>query len=163
MAQSQESIITTNWKRTQPSSHFGTRNLQWYYFSVDYNLYRDNTDFSGSIFNSGNSPVAYTNPGSLYSTLVKEIQEVAGAELYFLGAPTFIQPGEFVFAVADDDGQGSTGTDLFTFESTGQYRMGGQIFFAIERFFNAIEPGFNSWTINPMVDIGEGIINIDYI
>lgn len=163
MAQSQESIITTNWKRTQPSSHFGSRNLQWYYFAIDYNLYRDNIETSDGMIGEGNGPAAYTNPGSLYSTLVKEIQEVAGAELYYLGAPTFLQPSEFVFAVADDDSQGSTGTDPFTYEDTGQYRMGGQIFFAIERFFNAIDSGFNSYTLNPMVDTGEGIFNIDYI
>ena len=149
MAQSQESIITTNWKRTQPSSHFGSRNLQWYYFSMDYNLYRDNTETSDGLIGYGNGPAAYTNPGSLYSTLVKEIQEVAGAELYYLGAPTFLQPSEFVFAVADDDGMGDLGN---------KYQIGGQIFFAIERFFNAIDPGFNSWTILPMVDTGEAII-----
>jgi len=150
MAQSQEPIITTNWKRTQPSSHFGTRNLQWYNFGMDYNLYEDTTDFSGSIFSSGQGPRAYTDPQSLYSYLVKEIQEVAGAELYYLGAPTFIEPSNFVFAVADDDGMGDLGY---------KYQIGGQIHDALERFFYATDPGFNSWDINPMIDDGQSIGN----
>ena len=143
MAQSQESIITTNWKRTQPSSHFGTRNLQWYYFSVDYNLYSDNIDdFDGNLA-TGQLPAAYTNPGSLYSYIVKIIQEVAGAELYYLGAPTGQQPTEFVFAVADDDGMGDTGLE---------YRMGYQIYLAL---LDSLSPG--PWTIVWMSDEGEGI------
>jgi hypothetical protein len=144
MAQSQESIITTNWKRTQPSSHFGTRNLQWYYFSVDYNLYSDNIDdFDGNLA-TGQLAAAYTNPNSLYSAVVKEIQEVAGAELYYLGAPTGQQPTEFVFAVADDDGQGSTGQSFVILNQIGN---------AI--FDNLLGPG--PWGIVPLFDEGEGL------
>lgn len=144
MAQSQESIITTNWKRTQPSSHFGTRNLQWYYFSVDYNLYSDNEDDFDGHFSTGQLAAAYTNPGSLYSAVVKEIQEVAGAELYYLGAPTFQTVTEFVFAVAEDDGQGDLGS---------KYVILNQIGNAI--FDNLLGPG--PWTVSPLIDQGEGI------
>lgn len=147
MAQSQESIITTNWKRTQPSSHFGTRNLQWYYFSMDYNLYKDDTSNSDGAFGNGDGPVGYTEANSLYTELVKTIQEVAGSELYYLGAPTYQQVSEFVFAVADDDGQGLV---------TGPYQIGGQINGALENFFG----GYNDWILIPMTDTGEGIFSL---
>ena len=147
MAQSQESIITTNWKRTRPSSHFGTRNLQWYYFSVDYNLYSDSAiDFDGYT-TVGQLAAGYTNPGSLYSAVVKVIQEVAGAELYYLGAPTFQQVTEFVFAVADDDGQGLT--------EDGPFVILDQIGNAI---YNLLGPG--PWDVLPMFDDGEGIYTL---
>lgn len=144
MAQSQESIITTNWKRTQPSSHFGTRNLQWCYFSVDYNLYSDDPDDFDGYTTVGQLAAAYTNPDSLYSAVVKEIQEVAGAELYYLGAPTFQQVTEFVFAVAEDDGQGSTAPVNVILNQIGN---------AI--FDNLLGPG--PWNIDTLFDEGEGI------
>jgi hypothetical protein len=144
MAQSQESIITTNWKRTSPSSHFGTRNLQWYYFSADYNLYSDDANDFDGYTTVGQLAAGYTNPDSLYSAVVKVIQEVAGAELYYLGAPTFQQVTEFVFAVADDDGQGSTGQSFVILDQIGN---------AI--FDNLLGPG--PWDVLPMFDDGEGI------
>jgi len=151
MAQSQESIITTNWKRTQPSSHFGTRNLQWYYFSMDYNLYADNESFGNpdNFFNVGDFPAAYSNRNSLYSALVKTIQEVAGSELYYLGAPTYQVTDSFVVAVADDDGVGDLGY---------KYQIGGQIDAALHRFFG----GFTSWILRPMVDEGYGIFDLTF-
>jgi hypothetical protein len=146
MAQSQEPIITTNWKRTQPSSHFGTRNLQWYYFSMDYNLYADSEVFGNpdNFFMVGDLPAAYSNGNSLYSALVKTIQEVAGSELYYLGAPTYQVADSFVVAVADDDGAGDLGY---------KYQIGEQMDAALHRFFG----GFTSWTLRPMIDEGYGI------
>lgn len=84
--------LAINTKKVQPSSLFGTRQLKFIsLYLYDYNLYTD--DDNGS----------YKDPDSLYSKIVRTIEEVA--ELYYLGAPTLINNDTIVFGIADTTGQ----------------------------------------------------------
>ena len=91
MADLYSSDLGGNSRKAQPSSTFGTRNLQFLVLSVtEYDLFQDNSP-EGS----------YKDPNSLYSQLVRTIQKVA--EIYYLGQPTSIHSSNsFVFAIASD-------------------------------------------------------------
>ena len=81
-----------NTRRAIPTSRFGTRNLVWYQFYINYDLLR------------GEAPdgyTAYDSSGSFYHFIVETIQEAG--ELYHLGAPSIFSTGAFVFAIADND------------------------------------------------------------
>jgi hypothetical protein len=81
-----------NTRRAIPTSLFGTRNLVWYSFFVEYDLlHGQNTD----------NYTAYDAADSFYTYIVHAIQEAG--ELYHLGAPTNLVNSGFVFAIADND------------------------------------------------------------
>lgn len=81
-----------NTRRAIPTSRFGTRNLVWYSFFIDYDLLRGEAP---------DSYTAYDSSSSFYHFIVETIQEAG--ELYHLGAPTTLVNAGFVFAIADND------------------------------------------------------------
>jgi hypothetical protein len=81
-----------NTRRAIPTSRFGTRNLVWYSFDVDYDLLLGEID---------DNFTPYDSSSSFYHFIVETIQEAG--ELYHLGAPSIFSTGAFVFAIADND------------------------------------------------------------
>lgn len=83
--------VLSNWTRTFDTSNLGTRKLAFYqvYVEGDFGLLE-----------------TFQDNNSLYYKIVRAIQEAAGGELYYLGAPShhYGTPGTdyFIFGVADD-------------------------------------------------------------
>lgn len=99
MANLYNTDLGANSRRAQPTTLLGTRQLKFIMIRLyDYNLYDNTTDTS----NFG-ATTSYLDSDSLYCRIVTAIQEVS--ELYYLGAPSRLDPSAFVFAVADTTGQ----------------------------------------------------------
>ena len=81
----------SNWSKTFDTSNLGTRKLAFYQVWVD-----------GDVQMAEN----YQDNDSVYYRMVRAIQEAAGGELYYLGAPqhNYGDPGTdyFIIGVADD-------------------------------------------------------------
>jgi hypothetical protein len=89
-----------NSRKVQASSHFGTRDLKFFMINLDsYDLYNDISDYDDFI----DRPSAYKNPDSLYSKIIRTLQEVA--EFYEIGGPSAMAPYSFVFGIASDTAQ----------------------------------------------------------
>jgi hypothetical protein len=89
-----------NARKVKPSSKFGTRDLKFFSLSLDsYDLYNDVSDYDDFI----DRPSAYKNPDSLYSKIIRTLQEVG--EFYELGGPSAMSPKDFVFGIAGDTAQ----------------------------------------------------------
>lgn len=93
MADLYNSDLGQNTRKVQPSSLFGTRNLKFLQISVDYDLF----------YNNGGEYDAYLEPNSMYSQIIRAVQQVA--ELYVIGAPTYISQNNIVIAIASDTTQ----------------------------------------------------------
>jgi hypothetical protein len=95
MADLYNSDLGQNALKAQPSSLFGTRNLKFLHISVNYNLFTDD----------GIGYDGYLESDSMYSRIIRVIQEVA--ELYVIGAPSALPDSthNFVIAIASDTAQ----------------------------------------------------------
>lgn len=89
-----------NTRKVKPNSKFGTRELVFISISLyEYDLYNDVSNYDDFI----DRPSAYKNSGSLYSKIIRTLQETA--EFYEIGGPSAMGPRDFVFAIAADTGQ----------------------------------------------------------
>jgi hypothetical protein len=133
-----------NARRAIPTSRFGTRNLVWYSFSVDYNLLH------------GAEPdgyTAYDSSSSFYHFIVEGIQEAG--ELYHLGAPTILTNYTFVFAIADNDNKDEDNGASYAvaYGIEGDLTQSSVYQALVQRLGPA-----NYWSLNPCFDAGFGII-----
>jgi hypothetical protein len=159
MADLYSSDLGGNSRKAQPSSTFGTRNLQFLSLSVTgYDLFHNNS-IDGS----------YTDPQSLYSRLVRSIQKVA--EIYYLGNPTEHKSSEsFVFAISSDTATWyySEGVNDYPEQDTVENRPNSSfgtlvdqlaVFFASYiNFPGETYYGEDIWNLAPLVDTGFGLM-----
>lgn len=140
-----------NTRRAIPTSRFGTRNLVWYSFYVDYNLLH------------GEEPdgyIAYDSSDSFYHYIVEGIQEAG--ELYHLGAPTNLIDNGFVFAIADNDAREPDGNNNTNFRiGFGPDDVHGDDLLKKSSVYQALVQRLgpdNYWSLVPCGDFGFGII-----
>ena len=134
-----------NTRRALPTSRFGTRNLVWYSFFVDYDLlHGEELD----------NYTAYDASDSFYNFIVQKIQEAG--ELYHLGAPTNLSENGFIFAIADNDEREPDGTGYFQVGYGGE-GSGPEKSSVYQALFQALGPD-GYWLLNPCFDQGYGII-----
>ena len=132
-----------NTRRALPTSRFGTRNLVWYSFFVDYDLLHGELDDNFTAYDASNS---------FYNFIVQKIQEAG--ELYHLGAPTNINENGFIFAIADND-EREPDPDAFTVG----YGIGGPEQSSVyQALFQALGPD-GYWNLAPCFDQGYGIVS----
>jgi hypothetical protein len=139
-----------NARRALPTSRFGTRNLVWYSFFVDYDLLH------------GEEPdnyTAYNASDSFYNFIVLKIQEAG--ELYHLGAPTNISENGFVFAIADNDAREPDGNNNTNFRiGYGPDDVHGDDLLKKSSVYQALYQRLGSdnvWNLTPCFDQGWGI------
>jgi len=132
-----------NTRRAIPTSRFGTRNLVWYSFSVDYNLLRGEED---------DNYTAYDASNSFYNYIVQKIQEAG--ELYHLGAPTTLVNNGFVFAIADNDSKEEDNGTSYTIGYDSDDLTKSSVYQAL---FQALGPD-GYWSLVPCADQGLGIL-----
>ena len=131
-----------NTRRAIPTSRFGTRNLVWYSFFVDYDLLRGELDDNYTTYDASNS---------FYNYVVQKIQEAG--ELYHLGAPTNLSENGFIFAIADNDAR-EPDPDSFVIGYGDESITKSSVYQAI---FQALGPD-SYWDLAPCFDQGLGII-----
>jgi len=133
-----------NTRRAIPTSRFGTRNLVWYSFFVDYDLLRgEDTD----------NYTAYDAADSFYTYIVHAIQEAG--ELYHLGAPTNLVNSGFVFAIADNDSKDEDNGNSYAVA----YGVEGDL--TKSSVYQALVQRLGSdsyWNLVPCADQGLGIL-----
>ena len=135
-----------NTRRAIPTSRFGTRNLVWYSFFVDYDLLHGELD---------DNYTAYDASDSFYTFIVLKIQEAG--ELYHLGAPTNLSENGFIFAIADNDAREPDGTGYFQVGYGGE-GSGPEKSSVYQALFQALGPeGY--WALDACLDQGLGIIS----
>lgn len=134
-----------NTRRALPTSRFGTRNLVWYSFFVDYDLLHGEID---------DNFTAYDAADSFYTFIVQAIQEAG--ELYHLGAPTNVSENGFVFAIADND-EREGDPDYFTVGFGGGEGGGPLISSVFQALYQRLGPD-SYWNLTPCFDQGYGII-----
>jgi hypothetical protein len=135
-----------NTRRALPTSRFGTRNLVWYSFFVDYDLLR------------GEAPdgyMAYDSSSSFYHFIVEAIQEAG--ELYHLGAPTTLVNTGFLFAIADNDAREPDNSGYFQVGFAGEVGYNPLISSVYQALTQRLGPD-NYWSLVPCADFGYGII-----
>jgi hypothetical protein len=148
MADLYSSTLGSNARKAQPSSQFGTRNLQFLILSTaNYNLFTD--DGEGS----------FADSNSLYSKLVREIQLVA--ELYYLGQPTQRHSSNgFVFGIASDTAEWYYNEGVNDYpeqELEGSRHQGiNDLVDRLNNFFETNDD--NVWNLAPLVDAGFGLM-----
>jgi hypothetical protein len=133
-----------NTRKAIPTSRFGTRNLVWYSFFVDYDLLR------------GEAPdgyTAYDASNSFYNYIVQKIQEAG--ELYHLGAPTTLVDQGFIFAIADNDERESDNDNYFIVGYAINDLTKSSVYQAL---FQALGPD-GYWSLTPCFDAGYGILS----
>ena len=133
-----------NTRKAIPTSRFGTRNLVWYSFFVDYDLLR------------GEAPdgyTAYDASNSFYNYIVQKIQEAG--ELYHLGAPTTLVDQGFIFAIADNDERESDNDTYFIVGYDSDDLTKSSVYQAL---FQALGPD-GYWGLTPCLDTGYGILS----
>ena len=133
-----------NTRRALPTSRFGTRNLVWYSFFVDYDLLHGELD---------DNFTAYDAADSFYTFIVQAIQEAG--ELYHLGAPTNISENGFVFAIADND-EREGDPDYFTVGFGGGEGGGPTKSSVYQALVQRLGPD-GYWYLTPCFDQGLGI------
>ena len=135
-----------NTRRAIPTSRFGTRNLVWYSFFVDYDLLR------------GEAPdgyVAYDSSNSFYHFIVEAIQEAG--ELYHLGAPTTLVNEGFVFAIADNDArEQDDGNSYAVAYGVEDDLTKSSVYQALVQHLGPD----NYWSLAPCADLGFGIVTL---
>jgi len=131
-----------NTRRAIPTSRFGTRNLVWYGFFVEYDLLRGEED---------DNYTAYDAADSFYTYIVHAIQEAG--ELYHLGAPTTLVNTGFVFAIADND-EREPDPSFFTVGYDSNDLTKSSVYQALVQ---RLGPD-NNWSLAPCADQGLGII-----
>ena len=140
-----------NTRRAIPTSRFGTRNLVWYSFFVDYDLlHGEELD----------NYTTYDASDSFYTFIVLKIQEAG--ELYHLGAPTTLVQNGFVFAIADNDAREPDGNNNTNFRiGYGPDDVHGDDLLkkssVYQAIFQALGPD-DWWDLAPCFDNGFGII-----
>jgi hypothetical protein len=133
-----------NTRRALPTSRFGTRNLVWYSFFVDYDLLHGELD---------DNYTAYDASDSFYTFIVLKIQEAG--ELYHLGAPTNLSENGFIFAIADNDAreQDDGNSYAVAYGVEGDYTKSS----VYQALFQALgSEGY--WALDACLDQGYGII-----
>jgi len=132
-----------NTRRAIPTSLFGTRNLVWYSFFVEYDLLHgeDNDNYT-----------AYDAADSFYTYIVHAIQEAG--ELYHLGAPTNLVNSGFVFAIADNDSKDEDNGASYTIGYDHGDPTKSSVYQAlVQRLGSA-----SYWDLVPCADQGLGIL-----
>ena len=132
-----------NTRRAIPTSRFGTRNLVWYSFFVDYDLLRGEIE---------DDYTAYDASNSFYNYIVQKIQEAG--ELYHLGAPTTLSNTGFVFAIADNDSKEEDNGTSYTIGYDSNDLTKSSVYQAL---FQALGPN-GYWDLVPCADQGLGIL-----
>ena len=135
-----------NTRKAIPTSRFGTRNLVWYSFFVDYDLLRGEEDDNYTAYNASNS---------FYNYIVQKIQEAG--ELYHLGAPTTLVDQGFIFAIADNDAREPDGAGYFQVGYSGE-GSGPEKSSVYQALFQALGPD-SYWSLTPCFDTGYGILS----
>jgi hypothetical protein len=131
-----------NTRRAIPTSRFGTRNLIWYSFGVDYNLLHGEAE---------DGYIAYDSSDSFYHYIVEAIQEAG--ELYHLGAPTNLVYSGFVFAIADnDEREPDPGIFAVGYDSGDPTKSS-----VYQALIQRLGPD-NYWSLTPCFDVGFGIL-----
>ena len=133
-----------NTRRAIPTSRFGTRNLVWYQFYINYDLLR------------GEAPdgyMAYDSSSSFYHFIVETIQEAG--ELYHLGAPSILTDQSFTFAIADNDAreQDNGNANVVAYGVEGDYTK-SSVYQALVQGLN----GEGGWDLTLCADVGLGIV-----
>ena len=133
-----------NTRRAIPTSRFGTRNLVWYGFFVEYDLLHGE---------EGDNYTAYDAADSFYTYIVHAIQEAG--ELYHLGAPTNLVNSGFVFAIADNDSKEEDNGNSYAIA----YGVEGDLTKSsvYQALVQRLGPD-NYWSLAPCADQGLGII-----
>lgn len=141
-----------NSRKANPSSLFGTRDLVFISLVLyDYNLYNDTTT-TGDPTSSG----SYLDSDSLYCRIVTAIQEVA--EVYYLGAPSRLEPKGFVFAISRETAEWFYS---YSGDNPGQRYTAGTLTGALLQLFQqeSGDPyGINDFDLREMEDCGFGLM-----
>ena len=132
-----------NTRRAIPTSRFGTRNLVWYSFDVEYDLLHGEAE---------DGYIAYDSSDSFYHYIVEAIQEAG--ELYHLGAPSTFTTSSFVFAIADNDNREQDDGNSYAVA----YGVEGDLTKSsvYQALIQRLGPD-NYWDLVPCFDVGFGI------